>query len=64
MNQLTRNKNFHDLKTNFHFWSDERFFHLDSSKPEDKELLDVILNVNIVVIKKVKSYRSIFYHFF
>lgn len=46
MNQLTRNKNFHDLKTNFHFWSDERFFHLDSSKPEDKELLDVILNVN------------------
>lgn len=46
MNQLTRNKNFHDLKTNFHFWSDERFFHLDPSKSEDKELLEVILNVN------------------
>lgn len=46
MNQLTRNKDFHKLKTNFHFWSDERFFHLDISKTEDKELLSVILNVN------------------
>lgn len=46
MNQLTRNKDFYNLKTNFHFWSDERFFHLDSSKPEDNELLNVILNVN------------------
>lgn len=45
-NQLTRNPNFAKLKTNYHFWSDDKFYFLDASKPEDMELLNVMKAVN------------------
>lgn len=45
-NQLTRNPDFSKLKTNYHFWSDDKFYFLDSSKPEDMELLSVMKAVN------------------
>lgn len=45
-NQITRNPDFAALRTNFHFWSDDKFYYLDARKPEDRELLDVMRAVN------------------
>jgi hypothetical protein len=45
-NQIARNPNFEKIKTNYHFWADPIFFNLDENKPEDKELLCTMKNVN------------------
>ena len=42
VNEISRRKDFADLKTNFHLWSDERFFDLREDRPEDMEILDVM----------------------
>ena len=46
VNQITRRKDFPNLKTNFHFWADPAFFRIDVNKPEDLELLNVMKAVN------------------
>ena len=46
VNQLPRNKQFPTIKTNFHLWSDPRFFDLNESRTEDMELLEIMKNVN------------------
>ena len=46
VNQITRRKDFPDLKTNFHFWADPAFFRIDVNKPEDLELLNVMKSVD------------------
>lgn len=45
-NQIMRNPVFPELKTNYHFWADPTFFSLDPEKPEDQELMQVMLSVN------------------
>ena len=46
VNQLPRNPNFVNLKSNIHFWADPQFFNLDSSKKEDKEIMDIMEKIN------------------
>jgi len=63
-NQITRNPDFDKLRTNFHFWSDDRFFHLDTTRPEDMELLNIMKKVNSeknhpVVFYTLKAYEMI-----
>lgn len=45
VNQIAKNPNFSKLKTNFHIWSDPRFFDISQTKPEDQELLNTMLSV-------------------
>lgn len=45
VNQLPRNDRFPDLHTNYHLWSDERFFQLDKDNLSDMELLGVMKQV-------------------
>ncbi len=64
VNQLPKNPDFLKLKTNFHMWADERFFELDSSRPEDMELLKVMQSVNSegdkpIVFYKYSAYKMI-----
>lgn len=47
VNQLPRNAEFPDIQTNYHIWSDTRFFEIDIDKPEEKELMQTMLNVNL-----------------
>ena len=46
VNQLMRNEHFKELETNFHVFTDDRFFNIDSEKPEDLELLNHIKSIN------------------
>lgn len=57
-NQLMRNPVFPELKSNYHFWADPTFFHLDPNKPEDHELLQVMLNVNTPDNKPVNFFAQ------
>ncbi len=45
VNQLPRNPNFSKIKTNYHLWSDSRFFELQKDRSEDLELLNVMHRV-------------------
>lgn len=45
VNQISRNKQFKSLNTNYHFWADPGFFK-ENSKEGDKELLEVMMSVN------------------
>lgn len=45
VNQITRNPQFNELKTNYHFWADPIFFNLSPEKPEDMELLNTFKSV-------------------
>lgn len=47
VNQFSRYPDFKKVKTNYHFWADPAFFEIDPSRPEDKELLDVMKNIAI-----------------
>lgn len=57
VNQLPRNEEYAKLKSNFHFWADERFFNIDETRPEDLELLDVMKSVNTSGNKPVVFYE-------
>ena len=46
VNQISRLKNYEQLKTNYHFWVDNLFFKINPDNPEDLELLNVIKSVN------------------
>lgn len=46
VNQLSKRSDFNELKTNFHFWADPNFFELDERKPEDRDIIDVMRNVD------------------
>lgn len=46
VNQLMRRKDFKDLQSNFHLWSDFGFFDIDEEKEEDLELLSVMKSLN------------------
>lgn len=45
VNQISRNNQFanNSFKSTYHIWSDNRFFDIDENKPEDIEMLNVIL---------------------
>ena len=58
VNQMPRNPQFENLKTNYHVWADERFFHIDKEKPEDMELLEVMKSVNTKESSPVVFYKS------
>lgn len=45
-NMLPKNPDFSKLKTNFHVWSDYRFFIIDKNKPEDMEIVSTMKSVN------------------
>lgn len=45
VNQISRNPQFKEMKTNFHFWADPIFFNIDETKPEDLELLQKMKSV-------------------
>lgn len=45
VNQISRNKQFKSLNTNYHFWADPGFFK-ENNKEGDKELLEVMMSVN------------------
>lgn len=45
VNQISRNPQFKEMKTNFHFWADPLFFEIDETKPEDLELLETMKGV-------------------
>lgn len=57
VNQLPRNPEFPKLHTNFHMWSDQRFFDLKPDRPEDMELLETMKMVNTVDNKPVVFYK-------
>ena len=61
VNQLPRNKDFALLKTNFHIWSDWRFFDLKKESKEDMELLDVMKKVNTGDNRPAVFYRYMAY---
>lgn len=44
VNQFLRNDQHTCFKSSFHFWMDNNFFSYDSHRPEDRELLDVMIN--------------------
>lgn len=46
VNQMSRFDKFEQLKTNFHFWSDERFFDLREDRTGDMEILKYMKAVN------------------
>ena len=45
VNQSPNNPQFGSIKTNFHVWTDNRFFNLDDRNPGDMELLQTMKNV-------------------
>ena len=57
VNQLTRNSNFAKLHTNFHMWSDYRFFDIDVNRIEDIDLLETMKAVNTDDNRPVVFYR-------
>lgn len=61
VNQLPRNPEYEKLNTNFHVWTDERFFNLDEKCPEDMEILDVMKRVNTASNKPVVFYKDVAY---
>lgn len=58
VNQISRNKRFHELKTNFHMWSDERLFMIDKSRPEDLDLIESMKLVSSENNHPVVFYKS------
>lgn len=58
VNQLPKNPNFPKLKTNFHVWTDSRFFKIDENKPEDMELLETMKKVNSYANKPIIFYSE------
>lgn len=64
VNQSPRMKDFEKLETDYHIWTDERFFHLRDDSPEDMELLQVMGKVKSrdkspVVFYKTSAYQMI-----
>lgn len=57
VNQLPRNPQFKEIRTNYHSWVDEIFFDLDRDKTEDMELLQVMKDVNIAGNKPIVFYK-------
>lgn len=45
VNQLSNNPQFNQIRTNFHVWTDERFFDLNENNLGDMELLETMRNV-------------------
>ncbi len=62
-NQIMRNPVFPQLRTNYHFWADPSFFGLSPDKPEDMELLNVMLSVNTEHNKPVNFFAQEGYDF-
>lgn len=67
VNQLPRNNNFEKLHTTYHFWADDRFFHLDETKEEDMELLQIMKDVNTsdnhpIIFYKYSAYDMIHHY--
>jgi len=58
VNQSPRMNNFRELNTNFHIWTDNRFFHLNKDDPSDMELLDVMKAVNTDKNKPIVFYKT------
>lgn len=46
VNQISRNENFKNIKSNYHFWADPNFFNINGEKEEDIELLNVMKSIN------------------
>jgi hypothetical protein len=46
VNQMSRHSEYHNIKSNYHFWADPMFFVIDDNKSEDFEMLEVFENVN------------------
>jgi len=63
VNQLARNPRFPELHTNFHMWSDERFFIVDPNKPEDLELVESMKRVRTADNNPVVFYKYAGYNF-
>lgn len=63
VNQLARNPRFPELHTNFHMWSDERFFIVDPNKPEDLELVESMRRVRTADNSPVVFYKYAGYNF-
>ena len=64
VNQLARRDDFAKLRSNYHFWADERFFDLREDRPGDMELLDVMKNTGcynskITVFYKIAARKMI-----
>lgn len=64
VNQMSRRKDFENLKTNYHMWSDERFFDIDESNQEDMELIQTMEAVkreetSPIVFYKLSAYNMI-----
>jgi hypothetical protein len=57
-NQLMRNPVFPQLRTSYHFWADPTFFALSPDRPEDMELLEVMLSVNTEGNKPVNFFAQ------
>jgi hypothetical protein len=57
-NQIMRNPVFPSLRTNYHFWADPTFFALSPDRPEDMELLEVMLSVNTEGNKPVNFFAQ------
>ena len=57
VNQLPKNPNFPKLKTNFHIWSDARFFDINKNNSEDLELLNTMKSVNTDNNKPIVFYE-------
>lgn len=58
VNQLSRLERFSQLKTNYHLWSDERFFHLNKDDEGDMELLETMLKVKTGDNSPVVFYKT------
>ena len=58
VNQSPRMKDFPKIHTNYHIWTDERFFNEDFSSPEGKELLEVMKSVNTDGNKPTVFYKT------
>lgn len=58
VNQLPRLERFHELKSDFHLWADERFFNLNKDDEGDMELLDVMKAVKTESSNPVVFYKT------
>lgn len=58
VNQSPRMKDFEKLETDYHIWTDERFFHLRDDSPEDMELLQVMRKVKSCDKSPVVFYKT------
>ena len=58
VNQSPRINDFAKLHTNYHIWTDERFFEEDFTSPEGKELLEVMKSVNTKDNKPIVFYKT------